>query len=744
MPKGLEPATIRPVRVLKILQGVFLIVAALVLSVVAFLVASAFKWANELPDLRQLDTRTFTATTRLYARDGTQIGEILPAIGTDRETTNRIPVSLHEVSPALLQAIVAYEDDDFFRHYGFGVLSIAKAFYEEFFGDEGRGGSTITTQVIKNELLRDIATDRSLERKAKELMLAVQLERRLTKQEILQRYINVVFWGGQVYGVRAAAEAYFGVDPIELTLAQSLYLARLIPAPNLRYNDDFRLTRASIRNVLDRMVSTGAISEETADRAWREEIQPRGWSVTYDGQGNVVSAERVGNLPVSQTTLSSNLSDYIVVAARNWLLERYGDDIVYGRGGLRVFTTIDVQAQRAANEASLNAEAPEGAQLAIVGIDPETGAVLAMVGGRLVEGERPGEFNRALQTRRQPGSSFKPVVYATAIEQIGFSQATVLVDERTQFRQPGQPNYVPDNHNRTFEGAATLRYHLNVSRNIPAVLALEAATAEAVAARARELGYGDVPPFYSISLGALDTNPLTHAAAFGSFANEGVKMDPYFIERVEDAEGNVLFEAVPRGTRVWSPETAYIVLDMMGGNVQDGGAFGRRAQIPGRWVGGKTGTTNDERDIWFIGMTPGMVATVWIGYDDNRPIPKTMPAALTEAGDGQVNSSRQPVYIWRDFVEAALRGKPSLASEFPVPEGIVFRNFDLRTGIPSSSGVRGAFLANQQLGDSAMNLNWRLQIPIDTTTGKRATANTPRENIEYRDVRADDIARYLD
>ena len=731
-------------KLFKILQGIFLGLLTVTLSVAALLTASAFKWLGELPSLETLDAFEFTSTSQIYSADGTPIGEILPFVGDDRETTNRIPVNLDEVSPALLQAIVSSEDDGFFHHYGFDIPGLLRATYEEFLGSANRGGSTITTQVIKNELLSDIASERSLERKFKELMLATNLERRLTKEEILQRYINVSFWGGNARGIHAAAQAYFTKDPIELTLAESLYLARLIPAPNI-YRKDFMGTRANMRRVLDNMIEQNVISERAADLAWREKIQPRGWRVEYDDEGNVISAEATGETPSTQTSVSSSLSDDITFTVRNWLQERYGVERLYNNGGFKVYTTFDKQAQEAAMDASLNAEAPEGAQLAIVGIDPATGAVLAVVGSRLsIPCSGQDCLNRALSAHRQPGSSFKPVVFATAIEQANFSQATILSDTETVFKQRGQEDYIPANHNKTFEGPRTVRYHLDKSRNIPAIKALESVTPDAVAARARELGYTKAQPYYALALGALEATPLEHTAAMAAFANNGVKIDPYFIERVEDADGNVLYEAAPRETHVWSPQTAYITLDMMRGNVTDPNAFSGRADdtMPGRYIAGKTGTTNDEKDIWFVGMTPGIVASVWIGYDDNTSIPKNMDPALTREPSGEVNSSRQPIYIWRDFVANALRNKQT-PEAFEVPEGVVFRTIDLITGVPSPSGVRAAFSATTPMRTQALSQELALTIPIDTRTGKRATATTPREFMDYREIKANDISQYL-
>jgi penicillin-binding protein 1A len=715
-----------------------------VLSTASFMTASAFKWAEELPDLSTLDTMSLTATSHIFAHDGTPIGDLVPTLGEDRASTNRTLVTLDEVSPAMLAAIIASEDDGFFRHYGFEPLAILKAVYTEFFTDDNRGGSTITIQTIKNTVLSELQDERTLERKAKELMLAVELERRLTKPEILQWYINVVYWGGNLYGIHAAAEAYFGKKPIDLNLAEGLYLARLIPLPHAFY-EDFAATRQNMRAVLNNMVAKGTISRERADEAWRYNLQPRGWQVEYDGNGNIVGTPQRTDESISIVrSVSSDLAPHVTYAVRDWLLEKFGRQRVFGSGGLRVYTTIDRQAQEAANRASRNAELPEGAQVAIVGIDPETGRVLAMVGEHLREGVRPGEYNRAMaRPGRQPGSSFKPIIYATAFEQGLFTQSSVVMDERISMAVRGQPNWEPQNHDKTFAGSHTLRYHLNFSRNIPVAKLVEAVTPEAVVARARELGYTNMQPFLSIALGSTEVTPLQHASAMGAFANKGVHVSPYIIERVEDADGNVLYQYTPRETRVWSEQTAYLMLDLMHGNVVDPGAFSRRAAIEGRWVAGKTGTTNDDRDIWFVGMTPGIVAAVWIGYDQPRPVPRNIPAAQTREGDGQVNSSRQPVYAWREFVTEALRGVPTPA-EYPVPEGITFRNINLQTGLPDPRGVRMAFASGTEslLRNNAERPMDPITIPIDTRTKTRATANTPREFITWINITPDQIGQY--
>src|SRR5690606_17345499 len=256
---------------------------------------------------------------------------------------------------------------------------------------------------------------------------------------------------------------------------------------------------------------------------------------------------------------------------------------------------------------------------------------------------------------------------------------------------------------------------------------------EAVAEKARQLGY-DVEPYPAMALGSFEVTPLQHTAAIAAFANGGVYIEPYFIQRVEDSEGNVIYEAAPHSARVWSEETAYIMLDLMHGNVVDrdpATGFSNRASVPGRWVAGKTGTTNDEKDIWFVGLTPGLAASVWIGNDDNTRLPSRM--TLSDGTVDAVNSSRQPIYVWNDFVGAALRGRSGAGEGFPVPEGIVFHKIDLKTGAPSENGVTAAFRRSDDLAAQQLATAVRLRIPIDTATGQRATVDTPADSLQLID-----------
>ncbi len=723
----------------KVFQGFFLLFLTAVLSVAALLGASAFKWATELPPVSEIEKLEYTATSQLFDVSGQVIGTILPTDAASGATTSREVVTLQKVAPPVLWAIISSEDDGFFQHYGFDTLALLRATYEEFLGGGGRGGSTLTIQVVKNTLLADIKDERSLERKFKEMMLAVELERRLTKAEILQQYLNVVYWGKNFYGVYAAAQAYFNKDPLELTLAESLYLARLLPAPEPNYND-FTATRQAMKNVLANMVENGVVSQAAADRAWQQPLEPTGWSVRYDAAGELLGAERTGEEPRVSTTVASDLNKHVAFSVRNEIEDLLPGQLFHA-GGLRIYTTIDSQAQEAANNAARDEDGhlPEGAQLALVSIDPQTGGILAMAGGRLDESGGAGDtFNRATSARLQPGSSFKPIVVATALEAGGYTQASLISDVETTFEQPGQTSWTPRNHDEEFDGIETLRSHLDRSRNIPMVKLVEALTPQAVVTRATQLGYEGLRPVPALALGSYEVTPLEHASALGAFVNSGTHVAPHLIERITDADGNVLYEAEPRRTKVWSDATSFLMLDLLRGNVVDTAPVGlsNRAALDGRWVGGKTGTTNDERDIWFVGLTPETVSAVWIGFDEPRSIPETLPN-----GD-LVNSSRQPVWIWRRFAEEALAGKPP--RPLRAPPNVVFKNIDLSTGVPSQQGTRVAFVRGTEPGAQGQQVASYLNItiPVDTRTDTRAGAETPREFIEWREISPSDVQRF--
>jgi len=636
-----------------------------------------YAYTRHLPDLSQQDRLRLTATSTLFARDGSLLAQI--ASVEEGRAIHRGLVRLSQVSPAALAALVFSEDRRYFQHYGVDVVRLFGALYALFRGDV-QGGSTITTQVIKNTLLKDLAQTRTLERKVKEWALALELERRYTKEEILEMYLNVVPWGGNAVGLAGAAEAYFGKDPAALTLAEGLYLASLVPAPNARYQD-LKGVRERIRRLLDDMVAEGWVSREVAEAAWREPLAPRGWRVRYDGQGNLLEAELVDPEARLVSPVEPRMAPHFVLEVRRFLEARFGKEKVYGEGGLRVYTTLDPAMQRAAEAAAARARLPEGAELALVGLDPATGEVLALVGGIRRDND---EYNRATRALRNPGSAVKPFVYATAFE-AGWTQASLVPDRPLEFPDPSQPGGIwrPKNFSGTFlNRTLTLRYALDLSLNLPAVYTAHQVGVERVAEKLSQAGFSVRYPTLAIAIGGASITPVDLAAAYAAFVNGGYRVTPIFVERVEDARGQVLYQAVPERRRLFDPQVAYQGFDLLKGYVYDLGEKGlaKAARIPGRVVGGKTGTTNEARDLWFAGVTPGLSAVVWVGRDDNRPL---------RMGGREPSSSVVNPPIWRDFVAQALRGRP--AEEIPMPPGLVRARVDLLSGYPSADGVEMVF-----------------------------------------------------
>ncbi len=682
--------------------------AFLGLALAASLVA--FRWSRDLPSLAAFESLRLTSTTTLLAADGTPIAT-LASVEEGRAVRRRL-VGLDQVSPAAVAAIVASEDRRFFRHHGIDWVRFFGALYRTLRGDL-QGGSTITTQVIKNTLLKELAGRRTLERKFKEFLLALELERRYTKEEILGMYLNVAFWGGNLTGIAAASEAYFGKDPARLTLAEGAYLASLIPAPNARYRD-LKGTVARARRLIREMQRAGWITEAEARVALQSPIVPRGWTARYK-DGELVEARLENPAAQALPDLSTRVAPRFVLAVRKFLLKRFGAERVFGQGGLKVTTSLDLGMQAAAEAAAKYALEkgllPEKAQLAIVGLDPATGEVKAMVGARP---GTEGEFNRATQVERSPGSAVKPFVYATALE-AGWTQASPVWDKEVEFKDPTQPKGVwkPKNFSGTFlNRAVTIRYALDRSLNIPAVLTADAIGVPRVAAKLKRLGF-KVPahPSLAIAIGAVGASPLQMARAYASFVTGGAMPEPILVKRVEDGEGHLLYRAEPAAHRVFSPDVAALGWDMLKGYVNDPDPFGKRslawrARIPGRVVGGKTGTSNEARDLWFAGITKGLVAVVWVGRDDNKP----MRWHGKEPSSSVINPP-----IWRRFVEAALQGHP--AGDYPVPEGLEVAKIDLLDGVPRPEGVAVRFRKGRAPAWEAPPLGPFTWQPLDPKTG---------------------------
>lgn len=701
---------------------------------------------RDLPTLEAFENLRLTATSTLYARDGTPIATI--ASVEDGRAVNRTLVRLSDVSPAAISAVVFSEDKRFYEHYGVDPVRLVGALYYIAKGDL-QGGSTITTQVVKQTLLRELANERALERKLKEFPLALELERRYSKQEILEMYLNVVPWGGNAQGIQAAAEAYFGKDPAALTLAEGVYLAQLIPGPNPRYFD-LKSSRARMKRQLEDMVAEGWISQAQADAAWKQPLIPNGWQAKYDGTGNLLWAKLVDPSARVLPELVKNYAPHFVLAVRAELEKRFGKEKLYGEGGLQVYTSLDLKMQEAAERAVTGARLPVGAQLALAALDPQTGQVLAMVGEKPGTG---GQFNRATQAWRSPGSAIKPFVYGTALEN-GWTQATTVPDAPVEFRDPSQPGGIwrPKNFSGRFlNRPVTIRYALDQSLNLPAIRTADAVGVWKIGEKLKTAGFrlaGNANLSNAIGGGA-EITPVGLAGAYAAFVNGGYRVEPVLITRVEDAAGRVIYQPEDNRTLLFTPQVAYLVWDMLKGYVYDLGSRSLApVAIPGRVVGGKTGTTNDATDLWFAGASRGLVAALWIGRDDHKP--QRLPNGR-EPSSSLVNPP-----IWRAFMEEALRGRPG--GDFPQPSGLVARRIDLISGNPSPSGIPVLFaqepIRNREAaatsslpaspsGYSAPAVPAASQtVALDRLTGCLAGPDTPPDRMIYRQVAPERVDSY--
>jgi 1A family penicillin-binding protein len=539
----------------------------------------------------------------------------------------RIEVPLEAISPHLVKALIALEDQRFYEHNGIDAVRIAGAFVANMReGRRAQGGSTLTQQLARQSLLTSTKT---YTRKIQEMILAHRIEADYTKDEILGLYLNKVYFGAGFHGAEAASLGYFGKSATDLSLSEAALLAGLVKAPS-SYAPTVYPERALERRdlVLSVMRSAGVIDEAALAAALEEPV-------------TLKNGMRQAGV----------LGQYFREQARLDLIERFGRDRVY-QGGLRVYTTLDPAmqkiaesaVQRAMAELDKRARTPEDAsdklQGALVAIDPTSGHIRAMVGGRSFA---DSSFNRAVQARRQPGSTFKPFVYAAALEQ-GYTPATLLerLDDPIQLASGA---WTPDD-SRVTSTSMTMRDAIKVSSNKAAVRMMQDLGVQHAVRTASDLGVGTMPAVPSLALGSGEVTLRDMTSAFGVFANGGVRRAPVLIRRVEDAEGNVLFQAPDESTQVISPATAYQMASMLA-DVVNGGTGWRVRQLGFRLpAAGKTGTTNDYHDAWFIGFTPHLVTGVWVGFDQPKPIMRR-----GYAGDVAVP-------MWTAFMKAATKGDP--------------------------------------------------------------------------------------
>ncbi len=740
-----------------------LLLCVVTLGVVALLGVSGYIYflLAKLPRVDRLADYKPPIVSQVFGDDGSLVGEFY--------LERRIVVPVNKMPKKLIQAFVAAEDANFYSHKGIDYFGIVRAAVKNVISMRKKeGASTITQQVTKSMLL---TPEKKFSRKIKEAILATRMEEKLSKDEILYLYLNQIYLGGGSYGVQAASETYFGKNVDQLNLAEMAMLAGLPKAPNA-YSPIKHMEKARERQgyVLDRMVKEGYITPVEADYARKTPIV-------------IHPMKKVNN----------EQSAYFLEHLRIQLEQKYGEDQLY-KGGLKIYTTMNAEMQRAAFESlrkglkevdkrqgfrgpskylddaavdafcskieegidsavlktgetyqgvvvgfnpekgealvrvgdrkgvlarknmswagklgminhygkpdkgnksltlgsviDVSVVSPEagneGAQFALdqtpdvqaalVSIDPRTGGVKAMVGGYDF---KKSQFNRAIQAKRNAGSAFKPIIYSAALDK-GFSPASIIDDAEVEYPDGAGGVWKPKNYDNTFRGPVTMREALTYSINIVSVKIMEQIGAQYTAEYARKLGFtSPIPANLALALGAASVSPFELTAAYTVFANKGLLTPQYFINKVTDAEGTVLQETQPQvPIPVISPETAYVITNLMQSVVASG--TGHRASIIGRPVAGKTGTTNDAKDAWFIGYIPQLVTGVWVGYDQER--------SLGAGGSG----GQAAAPIWGDFMQKAVIQLPS--EDFEAPESVSFVLINPRTGKLAREGTPGAVM----------------------------------------------------
>lgn len=629
------------------------------------------RMTETLPTIEELENIEQPLVSKMIGRDGKVVHEF--------STERRFWVSLEEIPKDLTDAVVAIEDRRFYKHWGIDLKRIFGAIMVDVLhGEYAQGASTLTQQLARNLYL---TSRTSLVRKIREVLTAIQIESYYTKKEILELYLNQVYLGGGTYGVEAASQKYFNKPVSELTLNQCAILAGTIQLPeHYRPDKEKNISRITVRrnSVIRGMQRMGVIDEETAQSARQDSIKAN---------------------PKKPSVKSA---PYFVDMVRGYVAQRYGDKALY-EGGLTIYTTVDPPAQDSSSAAAkahlaelqprLNMMCVDSskiyrtlgiprdtllahfdslyevheetfdrlpdsirlrkAQVSVVALDVKTGAILTLIGGRDFNETK---FNRAIQSHRQPGSAFKPIVYAAAVES-SYTAASVILDQPITL-ETDEGLWRPENYGHEFYGPVTLRRALAKSINLPAIQVLTSIGASRVVEVARRMGISsNLAAVPSLAIGACEVIPLEITSAYSIFPNGGVRSEPYYIEKIVDKNGKVLEEHSPTEHEVFSPEAAYIMSDLLREVV----CCGTGASIPGsgfrRVAGGKTGTTNDYSDAWFIGFTPQIACGVWVGVDERRSM-----------GHG-VTGARGAIPIWVPTMSALHKELPK--EIFERPEGVV-------------------------------------------------------------------------
>jgi penicillin-binding protein 1A len=615
---------------LVVVRSIVVIVLFTILLFAGIVAGIVTSYSKDLPDINRMADYQPSRSTRVFARDGTLLANLF--------RQNRTWVSIDHIPVFVRNAFIATEDRNFYNHHGVDLGGIARAAYADWRHEEFQGASTITQQLARKLFLTD---EVSVSRKIEEALLAIEIERYYTKNEILERYLNIIYYGSGAYGVQAAAHTYFGTDVEHLTIGQAALLAGMPAAPSA-YSPYVSLDRAKERqrHVLGRMVASGFI---TADQEREEEARP---------------LKLIGDRP---TGLQSYKYPYFTTYVNHLIESQFGSKAAY-EAGLQVYTTLDPAMQTMAQNAvnwgigRAKVEGIRASQAALVALRPSTGEILALVGG--AGGfSLDNQFNRAWQARRQPGSSFKVFVYTAAVDS-GMPPTTILEDTPVSYPAGDGTRWAPVDDDNRFFGAMTMRYALAQSRNVVAVKLAQQLGIDKVIEYAKRMGIkSPLEADLSLALGSSVVSPLDMAAGYATLANEGIHIDPSPLRLVRDSLGTpILDNTYPQQTEVISAGTAYVMTSMLEGVIQHGTGY-PNADI-GRPAAGKTGTTSDFRDAWFVGYTPDLVTAVWVGNDNYK--------RMSESYGGNI-----PARIWARFMKAALAKTPK--HDFDLPAGEVRR-----------------------------------------------------------------------
>lgn len=636
-----------------LIRSLFYLFITFLLFGIGFGVFSVFLLSKELPMMpRTLDEISLHIPTEIFDDKG----EVIFVLGE----INRVP--LDAISSYFKKAILSAEDKNFFSHHGIDKAALLRAIVSNLkAGKVTQGASTITQQLTKNLFF---SFEKTFKRKLFELLIALQFEAAFSKEAILEVYCNQIYFGAGAYGVEDASRTYFGKHAGDLSLSEASLLAGVPKSPTY-YNPLRNPENAKKRQayVLEKMFENGIISEEEKKHAWEEPVK----FAEKEGRANQLGYFTQYVLKESTTIFGAEAVNY---------------------GGLKIYTTLDRRLQSLAWN-SINGHLPEIDYLlkdktdnakvegALVAVEPGTGWIKAMVGGKNYS---ESQYNRAVANYRQPGSGFKPFVYYTALEKLGYLPNTVVEDAPFTVDIKGSSPWSPENFGGGYQGPIILKQALMKSINVISAKLIVATGIDSVIATARKLGIkSPLPSHLSIALGACSVSPMEMASAFSAIANGGRFAEPVAIKKIMDNRSNVLLENIVNQKQVLDPQKTYMLIDMLKGVFTGGTASGAKGLGWSRPSIGKTGTTNDSRDAWFTGFAPTLGASIWVGYDDNQPM-------MLKNGKG-LTGGKGALPIWTDFMLKALEGEP--VSDFPVPAGIEFIDVDTTTGKEADEQTEG-------------------------------------------------------